>query len=68
MSDTVPVWPRPTWKPLYLRCACGHLWQDWQPSGARADVFIAVLRTIRCPKCGGDRLFLRETPTKDIEP
>lgn len=55
--------PKPTWEPLLLRCGpCGHGWQDWQPSNCAPDVWIAQMRSLRCPKCGAKRkLFMRSS-------
>ena len=69
MSD----WPKPTWEPLWLACkACGHKWDDWQPSHVPAETWIAHLRTHSCPKCGkgySDHvLLLRTKPLSDDDP
>ena len=62
--------PKPEWVPLFLRCgACWAEWDDWQPSGCFASVWIAHMRKLRCPECGFRRkVVMRASKTDEPEP
>ena len=43
----------PVFIPLWCACkACGHRWDDWQPSYVPVATWAAHAKTIRCPQCG----------------
>jgi len=55
-----------TWQPLWLRCKCGHEWDDWQHNNVPFATWIAYIKVVRCPQCGKKlRLFMRTTPLQD---
>jgi rubredoxin len=59
-DDTIP-----RFVPVWLSCkACGHWWDDWQPTNVPLDTWAAHVTTWRCPSCGADsgQLLLRTTP------
>ncbi len=57
----------PSWDPYPLRCLeCRYRWQGWLPTGVAVPVFVAVLQTITCPKCGVG--FTRVAPDLTPEP
>jgi hypothetical protein len=63
--------PRPSWKPLFLHCGCGHEWQDWQPLNVPIETWIAHLRGLGCPACGtrrGIKLGKKPEGTSIVKP
>ena len=57
--------PPPSFTPLWCACkACGHWWDDWQPTHAPIATWVAHVRTLQCPHCGKGRrsVLLRSTP------
>lgn len=55
----------PAWEPIWLACkACGHKWDDWQPSRVPADTWVAHVKTYRCPSCrkGRRNVLIRMQP------
>ena len=62
--------PPPRFVPLWLACKkCKAEWDDWQPGFVRVEVWLAHVRSLRCPKCGrglrSRSLRLRQRPLDD---
>ena len=58
----------PVFIPLRCACkACGHRWDDWQPSYVPVATWVAHIKTIRCPQCGkgGRSVLLRSSLLPD---
>ena len=62
VTEPLPPPPKPEWQLTRLRCGadlCGTEWQDWQASGVKMEVFVACMRSFRCPRCGSrKRVYL----------
>lgn len=64
-NDGNPELPSsPAWVPLTMRCGgCDRDWDDWQPSNCAPRVWIAHVKTLRCPYCSARRkLMIRLGP------
>ena len=56
---------KPTWELIWLGCkACGHRWDDWQPSMVPVSTWVAHVGTYHCPICGkgGSDVLIRMQP------
>jgi hypothetical protein len=59
---------RPEFVSIWLRCkACGKDWDDWQPIMVPVTVWVAYVKTYRCPHCGagGRNVLLRPRPSEE---